>query len=337
MAIIKNIQDLRIERKRKTIRWVLPKDTPENLMEGIRDPSRFITNGRYVIPMYINPSSIGTTYNKIIQEVQTKGGFVVQYWGEKNVTLQIQGTTGSAGIEGIYIIERIYRHEQYEFERILSRRLANAKEKIKDEAVRQAQNLNTIQPSQRESLSAKIFQVGNGLETIADVFCESSGSKPEIIGKIDSSESLGSLATQIEMHHDGLIFTGYFTNFSYNETANEPGLFTYTLGFTILKSEGYRDNFAKWHRSPYSYRSNEGGISPILPSNIGFSNGNVRQSSTPMDDQSSWNMTFPISNYSPPSQTVRDISASNGSSTSSFPAGNDGVNPSLAVKPILRR
>ena len=335
MAIIKNIQDLRIERKRKTIRWVLPKDTPEDLMDGINDPNRFLTNGRYVIPMYINPSSLGTTYNKIIQEVQTKGGFVVQYWGEKNIVLQMQGTTGSAGIEGIAIIERIYRHEQYEFERILARRLKNAKERIKDEAVRQAQNLNNIQPSQRESLSAKIFQAGNGLQTIADVFCESTGSKPEIIGKIDSSESLGSLATQVEMHHDGLIFTGYFTNFSYNENATEPGLFTYSLGFTVLKSEGYRDNFAKWHRSPYS--STGSGPSPVLPTNIGFANGNVRQSSTPMDDQSSWNMSFPISAYQSPAQTTRDIDAAGGSLTSSFVQKNETPVRTGPFKSTVRR
>jgi len=335
MAIVKNVQDLRIQRKRKTIRWVLPKDTPEDLMSGLGS-SKFLTNGRYVIPMYINPSSIGTTYNKIIQEVQTKGGFVVQYWGEKNVTLQIQGTTGSSGIEGIYVLERIYRHEQYEFERILSRRMKVAKERIKDEALRQSQNLNNIQFSQRESLSAKIFQAGDGLNTIADVFCESTGSKPEIIGKIDTQESLGSLATQVEMHHDGLIFTGYFTNFSYNETANEPGLFTYTLGFTILKSEGKRDNFAKWHRSPYS----SGGQDPasaIFAQNVGFAEGDVRQSSTPMDDASSWNLTFPISNYTFPSQTVRDISASLDGAASSFPTTNNNQTPVSLVKPVTRR
>lgn len=305
-------------RRRKTIRWVVPKisllssDLEENL-NGTRD-----FGDKYIIPMYINPNQLSLSYSKIVNETLTKGGYVVQYWGEKNVTAQIGGTTGSSGIEGIAVLEKIYRNEQFEFEKILKNRAKIAKEKIRQEAVSKAADLNNISSSERQSLSVNIFNIGDGLETIADVFC---GNKASIDRKVPASinthESLGALATQVEMHHDGIIHQGYFTAFSITESAGEPGIFTYSLSFTILRSEGTRDNFMAWHRSPFSGDTTT-----------------PRQSTTSKDDYTEWNLTFPpVDNrIYPPSS---DLNISQIGPTSTFIP--DQTEPVSSFNPTKRR
>jgi hypothetical protein len=66
-----------------------------------------------VVRMYVNPSAITYYYKKLIIKDRTKGGYTLQYWGEDLDNLNISGTTGGAGIEGINILYEIYRAEQY--------------------------------------------------------------------------------------------------------------------------------------------------------------------------------------------------------------------------------
>jgi hypothetical protein len=56
------------------------------------------------LEMYINPQSIRSSQRKSIQSKKTKGGFLVQYWGEELETLGISGSTGDSGIEGLKVI-----------------------------------------------------------------------------------------------------------------------------------------------------------------------------------------------------------------------------------------
>src|SRR6185312_7899142 len=69
-----------------------------------------------IVRMYINPSAITYNHKKLISKDKTKGGFNLQYWGEDLTTLNISGTTGSSGIEGINVLYEIYRAEQYAFD-----------------------------------------------------------------------------------------------------------------------------------------------------------------------------------------------------------------------------
>ena len=72
-----------------------------------------------IVKMYVNPASIDYRYSKNINQERTKGGYNLQYWGEELTTLAIRGTTGSSGIEGINVLEEIYRAEQYAFDAVV--------------------------------------------------------------------------------------------------------------------------------------------------------------------------------------------------------------------------
>src|ERR1700723_1152672 len=69
-----------------------------------------------IVRMFINPQSITYVEKKLITKEKTKGGFTLQYWGEDLIQLDINGTTGSAGVEGIEALREIYRAEQYAFD-----------------------------------------------------------------------------------------------------------------------------------------------------------------------------------------------------------------------------
>jgi hypothetical protein len=81
---------------RKLIRWLIP-DGP-------------------IVEMYINPQGISYDNNKSISQVRTKGGYNFQYWGPELVKLNITGTTGTSGIEGINVLEDVYNAEQLAFD-----------------------------------------------------------------------------------------------------------------------------------------------------------------------------------------------------------------------------
>src|SRR5579885_1023285 len=69
-----------------------------------------------IVRMYVNPSSISYVHKKLITKDRTKGGYTLQYWGEELSQLNIVGTTGGAGVEGINVLYEIYRAEQYAFD-----------------------------------------------------------------------------------------------------------------------------------------------------------------------------------------------------------------------------
>ena len=70
---------------------------------SVRQMMRWLVPEGPVVEMYINPQGIGYNYKKLItQPTRTKGGFVLQYWGEELTTLAIHGTTGSSDEEEIF-------------------------------------------------------------------------------------------------------------------------------------------------------------------------------------------------------------------------------------------
>src|ERR1017187_2631579 len=71
-----------------------------------------------VVSMYINPQRVQSSMKKIINRQRTKGGYIIQYWGEELTTIQLSGHTGSSGFEGLNVLQEIYRSEQLLFDPI---------------------------------------------------------------------------------------------------------------------------------------------------------------------------------------------------------------------------
>lgn len=264
--------------KRSTMIWSLPVSDYISTFDLNSSENVSSDGNRIYVKMYINPEAVTLSESKIVNESLTKGGYVVQYWGEKNTTLNMNGSTGSSGIEGINVLRRIYRHEQVEYDKIIKARVKKAKDRIKAGVVENAAKLNNI--SSGPSLSVIPSAIADGLETIMDTFTGNKGSAlPERNWTpISTHESLGALATTVECHYDGVIYQGYFVSFNFTESSQEPGLFKYQISFTVLRREGSRSNFMPWHRSPLD------------------ANGEPRSSSLPRDSYTSWNLTFPYSN-----------------------------------------
>ena len=216
--------------------------------------------------LYINPQNINIRDQKLIKKDLTKGGYVVQYWGEELPTIEVQGTTGSSGVEGINILKDIYRHEQIVYRSILAdrqRALAEATLAAAEEAA--AALGNTLNAGETFLAVADAFTggivsstvegVSNAIDLITDPFGggTSIGENFGGSGTFSTVPTLAAFATNIDMYYQGEFFRGYFTNFTTTESANDPGHFTYSFSFTVTRRTGERTNFMPWHREPTSY------------------------------------------------------------------------------------
>ena len=211
--------------------------------------------------LYINPQSVNTTDSKIVQKQLTKGGYVVQYWGEELTTLTISGTTGSAGVEGINVLRDIYRHEQLHYRKVLAdrqRKLAAAAAAAAKEAEKQIHGTGVggFFSGALDTLTGGGFsQAKEGVSnTIDTLFGSSAGNNFGGTGSaVEAVPTLAAFATNVDMYFQGEFFRGYFTNFTVAEQAQEPGHFTYSMNFTVTRRSGKRTNFMPWHRNPLEY------------------------------------------------------------------------------------
>ena len=219
-----------------------------------RQLMRWRVPGLGFVDMYMNPQNLRISEKKVIQKQRTKGGYVIQYWGEELATISIDGTTGAAGIEGINILRKIYRAEQDSFQQVaqtLSDRL----------------NAFTVGGSVgnavSQAASGSLGQaIGGGIGSLLG-----NGANPPLL------PTLASLATSVELFYQGWVFKGYFENFSVTESvAQGPGVFQYSMSFIVLDRRGQRTNFMPYHRSPADFDA------AGTPSNYRKSNS----SSTPM-------------------------------------------------------
>lgn len=198
-----------------------------------------------IVRMYVNPQSISYTHKKVIDKARTKGGYTLQYWGEDLTTLNIQGTTGSSGIEGINALYEIYRAEQYAFDGVgLSLAANNAAADI-------ANNLVTGAGS---ALGGAIGGLFNGGKAAGAAI--GGGLLGGILG-LDSPNnnlsaknipSLAQLAFTVEMYYNGWVYRGYFDSMTVNEKASDF-LMDYTISFVTTQRRGYRVNYFPWTRS----------------------------------------------------------------------------------------
>ena len=168
------------------------------------------------IQMYINPQQMQMSEKKVISRQRTKGGYVVQYWGEEPITIKLDGTTGASGVEGINILRRAYRAEQDTY-RVTA---------------------NVLQGYLDSLLSSKTiseFSLANGKNLASQTVVP----------------TLGALALSVELFYQGWLFRGYFEDFVVTESvANGVGIFQYSMTFIALEKGGVRNNFMPWHRAP---------------------------------------------------------------------------------------
>ena len=180
-----------------------------------------------VINMYINPQSINYAFKKLITPERTKGGYVIQYWGEELTTLNLQGHTGSSGVEGLNVLYEIYRAEQLNFDPI-------ALTMASDQAVSGLGNLLG------DASSSLLGGIGGGIAGAVGGVLGLNPLTQSILPR--NPPTLASLAFSVEMYYAGWVMRGYFTDMTVNESVDKMGLFTYDIKFTVTQRRGYRLN-----------------------------------------------------------------------------------------------
>jgi len=210
-----------------------------------------------LVRMYINPQSISYQHKKLINKARTKGGFTIQYWGEDITTINLQGTTGSSGIEGMNMLYEIYRGEQYAFDSVgLSLAASNAAADAAAAGVDYVGGVlgKTVGGLFGSSGSEVGGALGGGL--LGGILGTGSPNASALSSK--NIVSLGELACSVEMYYNGWVYKGYFESMTINERA-ENFLLDYTLVFNATQRRGYRQNYFPWTRSakdgPSQYNS----------------------------------------------------------------------------------
>lgn len=173
------------------------------------------------VQMYINPQNFVVAESKQITPTRTKGGFVVQYWGDNLTKLTLSGTTGSSGVRGIQVLRDIYRAENRAFELV---------------AAQQANDLQELAMDGVNFDTASIFVKQVAEDTRAR--------------NIILRPSLASLALSILLFYQGIQYRGFFTDFTMTENVSSLGLFDYNINFTVTETRGSRENFLAWHKEP---------------------------------------------------------------------------------------
>jgi hypothetical protein len=239
---------------RNTITFYLPTDSigVQSVGEfGTENAGGFVTKKE--VKLYLNPESLQISESKIIQNSNTKGGFLVQYWGENLSTMSASGSTGSGGVEALNILREIYRHEIAEFNNVILKRAQLIKDKTNDAILQSANpNGNNLLTGALDFATGGLYsQITNGLDTLGEMFTGNFVPPEEKERRSFSrTPTLASLATGVEMHYQGEIYRGYFSQFNSTEAVSSLGIFTYTFSFTILDRVGQRKNFMPWHRNP---------------------------------------------------------------------------------------
>ena len=184
-----------------------------------------------IVQMYVNPQNISYNHKKNITSQRTKGGYSLQYWGPELTTINIDGTTGTSGIEGINVLYDIYNNEQLAFDPY---------------ALYLTAKLN--QEQQGTGLTDN-SALSIGADFVGSLLGASESNLPR---GVSQPPTLAQLAFTVEMYWSGEIYRGYFTDFTVKESADQLGLFNYSISFVCTQKRGFRSNYLAWHRSATS-------------------------------------------------------------------------------------
>jgi hypothetical protein len=231
---------------------------PGRASVGKRQAMRFIVPEQPIVEMYVNPQQVQYQFSKLINSQRAKGGYILQYWGENLGILNVQGTTGTSGIEGINVLYDVYRNEQLMFDPY-ALMLEAERDKSEQESFDDLLfgddgplGLNNAIPV---GLDGGVGLLGS-LAGAAGDYLESSQNQNII--KSRQKPTLASLAFTVEIYWYGEVFRGYFENFNYTEDANMLGIFNYNFTFKVTQKRGSRTNFLAWHKDPNQGQSNWG-------------------------------------------------------------------------------
>jgi hypothetical protein len=189
-----------------------------------------------IVRMYVNPSAINYNHKKLLTKDRTKGGFTLQYWGEDLTTLNISGTTGSSGVEGINVLYEMYRAEQYAFDSVgLTLDANNFNNDLGHNLINGAASLiggDATTQAGTAGLLGGILGVDSPNNSLA----------------AKNITSLAQLAFGVEMYYNGWVYRGFFENMVINEKA-DSFLMEYQITFTATQRRGYRTNYFPFARS----------------------------------------------------------------------------------------
>jgi hypothetical protein len=316
--------------KRRTMTFFLPLD----LESILYPPGVSNTEKRLPRKLYLNPQEFSIRETKIINEQLTKGGFIVQYWGEQLPEISASGTTGSAGIEGINILRCIYRHEQFAMETVFAERQRQLAENAKESALAKAEDLQGYSTGEAilDLVTGGAYSsLSSGISNAVDIITDTTSQSYLDLEKynISAPPNLASFATTMDLFFQGEIFRGFFTNFTHQESAQSPGIFTYSFTFKVTRRVGVRKNFMPWHRNPLR------------------EDGTTRQASIPKNGEMLDELTFPYEKtmiaIQGPVALPENIPTAPGSA-STFPSDDTGEiaggvenDPSAVVGPDLNR
>lgn len=195
-----------------------------------------------IVQMYINPQNVTYSYKKSISSQRTKGGFLLQYWGEDLTSLRLSGTTGTSGIEGINVLLDVYRSEQLALDPY-ALFLASKQDQT---------SLENLGSNIGNAIGG---EVGSVIGSVAGSLLQS-GANAANPNPTRPTPSLAQLAFTVELYWSGEVFRGFFQSFTVTESAENLGLFNYDIEFTVTQKRGFRQNFLGWHRSATSGPSN---------------------------------------------------------------------------------
>lgn len=185
-----------------------------------------------IVKMYINPQNIQFSDKKLINQVKTKGGYTLQYWGEELTNIKLNGTTGSSGIEGINALYEIYRAEQLAFDTqglvLDSEQSIGLADSIANSATNFLDGLGGV-----GSLAADVFGLNSPSNSLAT----------------KNIPSMAQYAFTVEMYYSGAVYRGFFTDMNVTESADNFA-FQYSIGFMVTQKRGYRRNYLPYHRHP---------------------------------------------------------------------------------------
>jgi hypothetical protein len=189
-----------------------------------------------IVRMYVNPAAITYNHKKLISKDRTKGGYTLQYWGEDLSSLNISGTTGGAGVEGINVLYEIYRAEQYAFDPVgLTLAASNAATPVDLSSLLGGLGGLT-------DLLGGASSVGGSLGSLMGI------DSPNTALVANSINSLAQLAFTVEMYYNGWVYRGFFESMTINERADNF-LMEYQMTFTVTQRRGYRMNYFPWSKS----------------------------------------------------------------------------------------
>lgn len=173
-----------------------------------------------LVQMYMNPENFRVSESKQIKQTRTKGGFVIQYWGDNLTKLDLSGTTGSAGVKGINVLRDIYHSENKAFELIAG-----------------VQTNELFNALVSDSIETGVGLIEKTSETLRN-------------RNFVLRPSLASLAVGVTLYYQGIQYRGFFTEMTTTESVQKLGLFDYTISFMATEIRGRRENFMPWHREP---------------------------------------------------------------------------------------